>query len=455
MKLENEKKYGVIAFLPLIIFLVLYIGSGLVFTYLGVEGAFKKFPRHVALMIGIVSAMFMNKGMKLDKKIEIFSENAGNSGVILIGLIYLLAGGFQGAAKAMGGVESVVNLGLTFIPATFLVPGIFIMASLISTAIGTSMGTVAAMAPIAIGVAQAANLNIPLTCSAVIGGAYFGDNLSMISDTTISAAKGVGSEMKDKFKMNFLIALPAAIVACVLYGIFGGEGVIEGEKTYEIIRVIPYIVVLIAALKGFNVAGVLFVGIVMTGVIGFYEGTIDFFQWVNAIGNGMSGMFSITIVAILISGLIGLIKYYGGVDWLVNSLTAKMNQRRDAEYGIGLLSGLLSAALVNNTIAIIISAPIAKEIGKKYNIAPKRLASLIDIFACAFLALTPYDGGLLIITGLVDISPLAVLKYSFYIFALIIATCATIQFGLLRTKEEKENITTNTEEIEESEEVIA
>ncbi|WP_297407552.1 Na+/H+ antiporter NhaC family protein [uncultured Cetobacterium sp.] len=425
------------AFLPLFVFLALYIGSGLIFTFLGAEGAFNKFPRHVALLIGIVVAMIMNRGMKLDKKIDIFTENAGNSGVILIGLIYLLAGGFQGAAKAMGGVESVVNLGLTYIPSTFLIPGIFIMAAIIATSIGTSMGTVAAMAPIAIAVAQTANLNIALSCSAVIGGAYFGDNLSMISDTTISAAKGVGSDMKDKFKMNFFIALPAAILAIIIYGIMGGQGTITGVKSSELIRVIPYIVVLFTALMGFNVSGVLFIGILMTGIIGMFEGTINFFQWVQAIGDGMSGMFSITIIAILISGLIGLIKYYGGIDWLVSILTSKMNQRKDAEYGIGLLSGLLSAALVNNTLAIIITAPIAKEIGKKYSIAPKRLASLIDIFACAFLALTPYDGGMLIITGLIDISPLEVLKYSFYIYLLIIVTCITIQFGLLQTKNEK------------------
>lgn len=434
---NQERKYGAIAFLPLFIFLVLYIGSGMFFTFLGAEGAFKKFPRHVALLIGIVVALLMNREMKLDKKIEIFSENAGNAGVILIGLIYLLAGGFQGAAKAMGGVESVVNMGLTFIPSSVLVPGIFLISCFISTAIGTSMGTIAAMAPIALGVAEAAGLNVPLTASAVIGGAYFGDNLSMISDTTISAAQGVGSEMKDKFKMNFFIALPAAIVACILYGVLGGVAPIEGEHTFYITRVIPYIVVLISALLGFNVSGVLFLGIAMTGAIGLVEGKITFLEWVGAIGEGMADMFSITIVAILISGLIGLIKYYGGVDWLVESITKKMKERKDAEYGIGLLSGILSAALVNNTIAIIISAPIAKEIGEKYTIAPKRLASLIDIFACAFLALTPYDGGMLIITGLVDVSPISVLKYSFYIFALIIATCITIQFGLMRTKEEK------------------
>ncbi|MGL4910290.1 MAG: Na+/H+ antiporter NhaC family protein [Cetobacterium sp.] len=437
MRIKKDKKYGAIAFLPLIIFLTIYIGSGLTFTYLGVEGAFKKFPRHVALMIGIISAFIMNKGMKLDEKIEIFSKSAGSSGVILISLIYLLAGGFQGAAKAMGGVDSIVNLGLTFIPSTFLVPGIFLVTSLISTAIGTSMGTVAAMAPIAIAFSQSANLNLGLASSAVIGGAYFGDNLSMISDTTISAAKGVGSQMNDKFKMNFLIALPAAIITFFIYYFLGGSVEVYGEKHFDLIKIIPYIVVLISALIGFNVAGVLFIGILMTGVVGFLDGSINFFEWVGAIGDGMSSMFSITIIAILISGLIGLIKYYGGIDWLVNTLTSKMNQRRDAEYGISLLSGLLSAALVNNTIAIIISAPIAKEIGNKYNIAPKRLASLIDIFACSFLALTPYDGGVLIITGLVDISPFAILKYSFYIFALLITTCFTIQFGLLRTKDEK------------------
>ena len=337
----------------------------------------------------------------------------------------------------MGGVESVVNLGITFIPSIALVPGVFLISCFISLAIGTSMGTVAAMAPIAIGVAEAAQLNIPLTAAAVIGGAYFGDNLSIISDTTISAAKGVGSEMKDKFKMNFLIALPAAIFAAIMYGIMGGEGNIVGEHSFHILRVLPYLVVLMIALTGFNVSVVLVLGIAMTGVIGFLEGTVNFFTWIEAIGEGMSDTFSITIVAILISGLIGLIKYYGGIDWIVNILSSKMSDRKSAEYGIGLLSGILSAALVNNTIAIIISAPLAKEIGKKYRIAPKRLASLIDIFACAFIALTPYDGGMLMITALVDVSPLEVLQYSFYMFALIIVTCITIQFGLLRTEEER------------------
>ena len=277
------------------------------------------------------------------------------------------------------------------------------------------MGTIAAMAPIAINVAQGAHLNVAVVGAAVIGGSYFGDNLSMISDTTISAAEGCGSEMKDKFKMNFFIALPAAIVAIILYSIFGGvgSGAIEAGS-YNIIEVLPYFIVLIAALMGVNVAVVLFVGI---------------------LGSGMSDMFSISIVAILVSGIIGLVREYGGVEWLVGTISSKIKNRRGAEYGIGLMSGILSAAMVNNTIAIIVTCPIAKEIGEKYKIAPKRLASLVDIFACAFIALMPHDGGMLMITALADVSPLNVLKYSFYMFGLIIATCVTIQFGLM----DKEN----------------
>lgn len=430
MILKNGKNYGLLSFLPLIIFLAIYIGSGLIFTYLGVDGAFKKFPRHVALLIAIASAMVINKDINIDKKMLIFSKGAGNPGVIMIGLIYLLAGGFQEAAKLTGGVESIVNLGLAFIPEHFLVPGVFLITSVISTAIGTSTGTIAAMAPIAISISQVTNINTALISSAVIGGAYFGDNLSIISDTTIAAAKGVGSDMKDKFKTNFFIALPAAILATILYWVFSGETVIIDEiKPYSIVSIIPYIVVLFSALLGFNVVSVLFVGILMTGVIGLITSNITFFDWIAAVGNGMSNMFSITIVALLISGLISVIKYYGGINWIINILSKKIEQKKDAEYGLGLMAGLLSAALVNNTVAIIITAPIAKDISKKYQIEAKRIASIIDIFACAFLALTPYDGGMLIITGLSNVSPLEVLKYSFYIFSLLGITLLNIHFN--------------------------
>ena len=436
--MENQKKLGPIAFLPLIVFLLLYVGCGITFTLMGAESPFGQFPRHVALLAGVAVALMLAPDVKVGKKLDLFCESMGNSGVMMIILIYLMAGGFQGAAAAMGGKDSVINLALHFIPASLLIPGVFLMCCFISTAIGTSMGTIAAMAPVAIGVAQGAGLNAAIVGAAVIGGAMFGDNLSMISDTTISAAQGCGSEMKDKFRMNFFMALPAAIVAIIIYGVLGSSGAGSVEAGgYNIIQVLPYIVVLITALMGINVAVVLFVGILMTGVIGIAMGTVGFFEWVQAIGGGMSDMFSISIVAALISGIIGLVRYYGGVEWVVNAITSRIKNRRGAEYGIGLLSGVLSAALVNNTIGIIVTCPLAKEIGGKYGIAPKRLASLVDIFACAFLSLMPHDGGILIVTELAGCTPLDVLPYSFYMFALIIFTCVTIQMGLLRTPEEK------------------
>lgn len=439
VKAKGNLQLGGAAFLPLIVFLVLYVGSGLVFTMAGAEDAFSQFPRQVALLAGIAVALALAPSIKLSEKTEVFCQNMGNSGVMMIIMIYLMAGGFQGAAAAMGGKESVVNLSLHFIPVQFLIPGVFLLCCFISTAIGTSMGTIAAMAPVAIGVARGAGLDLAVVGAAVIGGAYFGDNLSMISDTTISAAQGCGSEMKDKFRMNFFIALPAALAAILIYGVVGGQGsgVIE-SGAYNVIQILPYLVVLVAALAGVPVVLVLFIGIAMTGVIGLAQGTVGFFEWVQAIGTGMSDMFSISIVAALISGIIGLVRLYGGVDWLVNAIVSRIKSRKGAEYGIGLMSGVLSAALVNNTIGIIVTCPMAKEIGAKYKIAPKRLASLVDIFACAFLALTPHDGGMLMITAMAGVSPIAVLKHSYYMFFLIIAVCVTIQFGLLRTREEKE-----------------
>jgi Na+/H+ antiporter NhaC len=291
------------------------------------------------------------------------------------------------------------------------------------------------MAPVAIGVAQGAGLNLAAVCAAVICGSYFGDNLSMISDTTIAAAEGCGSKMKDKFRMNFSIALPAALVSLVLYYLVSGQvnGAIQ-VGDYNFLQIVPYIFVLVLALMGVNVALVLFGGILMTGIIGISQGTVDIFTWAKGLGSGMEDMFSISIVAILVSGIIALVRYYGGVEWMVAQITRRIHGRKGAEYGIGLLSGILSAAMVNNTIAIIVTCPIAKVVGGKYNIAPKRLASLVDIFACSFLCIMPHDGGMLIVTQLAGTSPLDVMQYCYYIFALLIATCITIQFGTHENK---------------------
>ena len=432
--LMENKKLGALAFLPLIVFLGTYIGCGIVFSVMGAESPFGYFPRHVALLVGIASALILAPGVKISEKVDVLTENMGRSGVMMIVLIYLMASGFQGAAAAIGGKTSVINLCLHYIPVKLLVPGVFMMCCFISTAIGTSMGTMAAMAPVALGVAEGAGLNPAIVCAAVIGGSYFGDNLSMISDTTIAAAEGCGSEMRDKFRMNFFIAFPAAVLSLIFYGFIGGAGSGSIEVgAFDLFQIAPYIVVLVTALMGINVAVVLFIGILMTFIVGLLQGNVAL-DIAMAVGDGMADMFSISIVAILVSGIIGLVREYGGVEWLVGAISSKIKSRRGAEYGIGLMSGILSAAMVNNTIAIIVTCPIAKEIGEKYKIAPKRLASLVDIFACAFIALMPHDGGMLMITALADVSPLNVLKYSFYMFGLIIATCVTIQFGLMDKK---------------------
>ena len=436
---DEKKSLGGLAFLPLLVFLVLYIGTGVILSIMGAEKTFGAFPRHVALLVGFAVAMFLQPGDSIQKKTDLFCKHMGNEGVMQVILIYLLASGFQGAAATMGGKESVVNLALHFIPVKLLIPGVFLMCCLISTAIGTSMGTIAAMGPVALSVAQGAGLSTAVTAAAVIGGSYFGDNLSMISDTTISAAKGCGSEMRDKFKMNFWIALPAAVAAIVLYTLIGGGGSGEVEAgAFNVLKVLPYILVLITALAGMNVTSVLLLGIAVTGVIGFATGSCGFLEWIQGIGDGMSDMFSISIAAALISGTVGLAREYGGIEWFVEKIRARIRNRRSAEYGIGLLSGVLSAALVNNTLAIIVSCPIANELGEEYHIAPKRLASLVDIFACGFMMLIPHDGGIMMLTALSGDSPFTVLRYSFYPVALLIATIVTIQFGLLRTKEEKE-----------------
>ncbi len=435
---DGKKSLGGLAFLPLIVFLALYIGTGIILTVMGAENTFGAFPRHVALLVGFAVAMILQPGTSIQEKTDLFCQHMGNAGVMQVILIYLLASGFQGAAATMGGKESVVNLALHFIPVKLLIPGVFLMCCLISTAIGTSMGTIAAMGPVALSVAQGAGLSTAITAAAVIGGSYFGDNLSMISDTTISAAKGCGSEMRDKFKMNFWIALPAAVAAVVLYAVIGGggSGTVEAGA-YNVLKVLPYLLVLVTALVGVNVTSVLLIGILSTGVIGFALGSCGFLEWIQGIGGGMADMFSISIAAALISGTVGLAREYGGIEWFVTKIRARIKNRRSAEYGIGLLSGVLSAALVNNTLAIIVSCPIANELGEEYHIAPKRLASLVDIFACGFMMLIPHDGGIMMLTAMSGDSPFTVLKYSFYPVALLIATIVTIQMGLMRTKEEK------------------
>ena len=441
---RSKKNYGALSFLPIIIFLGLYVGCGVYFTIQGVESPFSRMSRYVAVLIAIcIAFLFYDRKTSLDEKVEIYTEGAGKSGVMLLGIIVLMTGAFSEGASVIGGKASMVNIGLTLIPSHFLIPGIFIVTCIISTCIGTSMGTQVAMIPVAVAIAQGAGLNVAMAGAATIAGAYFGDNLSIISDTTICATKGVGADMTDKFKMNFLIALPAAILTIILYWILSKSAVINTELKnldYSILTVLPYITVLVTAIMGFNIVLVLTVGITMTGIIGISMGTVGFFEWVMALSRGMEDMFFLAIFSSLVSGLIELIKYYGGLEWLVEALKTKIKGRKSCEYFISLISMTISGTTLNNPVAIIITAPIAKELGNKYKIAPKRLASLLDIFSCAILGLVPHDSSVLLLSQYGNVSYIEMIHYAFYPILLMIFSIITIQFGLLRTKEEKESI---------------
>lgn len=432
-----KSDYGFLAFVPLIIFLALYLGGGIIFTIMGAESPFSQIPRHAALLIGVIVAFFMDRSRKFDDKLEIFSTSAGDKGVLSMVMIFLLAGAFAGVAKGMGGVDSVVNLGLTFIPQKFIIAGLFIISCFISTATGTSTGAITAMAPIAIGIAEKTGALPQLALAASLGGAMFGDNLSVISDTTIAATKGVGAEMKDKFRMNLLIALPAAILTVVLYCVIGTSGSLDQELSYNILRVLPYLAVLGAAVAGVNVYIVLIGGMFFAGIAGFATGSMTPLSFIQSVASGMEGMFNVSIMALLIRGLIGLITAYGGIERLVNAIVSNIKSRRSAELSIAALVSILNFSVVNNTIAIIIAAPIAKQIGEDYHIAPKRTASLLDIFSCVVQVIAPHAGGMLMITSMVAISPVDVLTFSFYPVLLGIAAFITILFGLMRTPEEK------------------
>lgn len=434
----SKKQYGFLAFLPLIVFLVIFLGSGIFFSVRGAERPFGQIPILSAILIGIVVALAMNPKASFDEKLDAFSKGVSEGGVMMMILIFMFAGAFSSVSKTIGGVDSVVNLCLSLIPHRFLVPGIFIIGILISTATGTCTGTVVAIAPIAYGIAESASINPALAMGAVLGGAMFGDNMSVISDTTIAATKGVGAEMKDKFRMNFLIALPAAIAAIIAFAFAGGStNASLGELEYSIIKVVPYIAVLICAIAGVNVMIVLIGGVVLSGIIGFITGSLTFPGFMQAVSSGMTGMVEIAFLTLFVRGIIGIVQMNGGIDWLVNAISGRIKTRKGAEYSIAALVAALSFSLLDNTVAIITAAPIAKTIGDQYHIAPKRMASLLDIFACVALCVAPHTSMIVLLSTTAGVSPVNILQHAYYQIFLAIAAIITIQFGLMRTKEEK------------------
>lgn len=407
---KSEKQGSIVALSPLFVFIFLFIGTG-IFT-----GDFSNMPLTVAVIISATYAMFLNRKESLAKKVEVFTKSAGHSNIILMVVIFVLAGAFAGVAKGMGAVESTVNLGLSLVPGNLLMVGLFLVGCFISVAMGTSMGTVVALAPIGLGIADETGIPVALALATVVGGAMFGDNLSMISDTTIAAVRTQNTKMKDKFKVNFFIVLPGAILTAIILGVItsGYELSLTGDHPYDVVKVLPYLVVLIAALVGVDVLIVLLGGTVFAGVIGLINGSYTFTSFVQTAAKGIISMEDIAMIAILIGGLIGLIQHYGGIDYILHSIMSKIKTKRGAEFGIAALVSAVDIATVNNTISIIMTGPLAKIIADEYEIDPRKSASILDIFSSAWQGFLPYGGQMLAAAGIAGISPVSLMPYSFY-----------------------------------------
>lgn len=426
------KKGKFSALLPLIIFVSIYLGTSLVM---------KDFYSVSVLVPGIIAVLFgifTNRKRGLEKNIEIFCKGAGNSNIILMCLIFILAGAFAEVAKNMGAVESTVNLGLTILPKNILVAGIFIISSFIAISLGTSMGTIAAIVPIAMGISDKTNIALPLIVGAVVGGAMFGDNLSMISDTTIAATKTQGCEMKDKFKINFKVILPAAILVIVIYTFLGsGANTSVGQYDYNFIKIIPYLGILIAALMGANVIAILSGGIVLAGAIGFFTGYLDLKTFFTSISTGIGGMSELILISIIIGGIVEIIKENGGIDYVLNLVTKRINGKKGAEFGIGLLVSLVDACTANNTIAIVTVGPLAKDISDEYNLDSKRIAGILDMFSCAVQGIIPYGAQLMSAAALTGLSSFEIMKFLFYPYLMGISAIAFIVFFQKKESAEK------------------
>lgn len=419
------------ALLPFVVFIVLFIGTGVI------SGDFTAMPLNVAVLIACIIAFLMNRKETLATKVEIFTKGAGNSNVMLMVVIFVLAGAFSSVAKGMGAVDSTVNLGLSFLPPSLLIVGLFIIGCFISLSMGTSMGTVVALAPIGVGIAESTDIPMALAMATVVGGAMFGDNLSIISDTTIAAVRTQGVEMRDKFKVNFFIVLPAAIVTAIILFVLTSGSTTDVAKAgdYSFTEVLPYLIVLVMALAGLNVMLVLVIGILLSGIIGFVNGSYDFLSFIKTIGEGMIGMEDIAIIAILISGLVALIQHHGGLQYLLDTVTKRVKTKKGAEVGIASLVSVVDIATVNNTIAILMAGPLAKTIADKYKVDPRKSASLLDIFASVWQGLLPYSPQLLAAAGVAGISTVGMWQaYSFYPILMGITAFIAIFIGYPKLK---------------------
>lgn len=428
----TQKK--LLSLLPLGIFLALFLGTGIYFHFKGVDFAFYQLPSPIAAVVGIVVAFFIGKD-RFEEKMNTFINGVGDSNIIIMCMIYLLAGGFSAVTKAMGGVDSVVNFGLDFIPPALILPGLFIIASFVSTAMGTSMGTIAAVAPIAVDIALKADLPLAIAIAAVVGGAMFGDDLSMISDTTIAATRTQNCSLKDKFITNFKIALPAAIITIVVMIVLGVKGTIPSGLEYNVLNIIPYLIVLILALLGINVFAVLILGTLIAGGIGLMYGKFSLLSFSKTIYEGFGSMQEIFILSMLIGGLAAMLAKSGGLDYLINLISSKIKSKKEAELKIAALVSIADICTANNTVAIVITGPMAKTIADKHGVEPRQSASILAIFSCVWQGVIPYGAQLLLAGSIAKISPIEIMPHLYYPYILGIIMLAAIVFNFTTTKQ--------------------
>jgi len=408
--MNQEKKGRAIALLPIGVFLVIFIGAGVLFH------DFYTMPAIVGFLIALIVAFLQNKRLRFADKLTIVSKGIGEENIVTMCLIFLAAGAFSGTIQAAGGVESTVNLGLSIMPSSIAVVGLFIIGCFISVSMGTSVVTINAMTPIGVGIAEKTGIAMPICVGAVVCGAMFGDNLSMISDTTIAAVRTQGCEMKDKFKENFLIVLPAAIITAVLFFFMarGNAGDIQGNLEYDIIKVIPYLVVLIGALIGINVFVILIAGTVLAAIVGVGTGAFAIGELFQKMGAGVTSMYDITVISIIVAAIVALVKEYGGIEFILKLIKKNINGPKGGEFGISVLALLVDCCTANNTVAIVMAGPIAKEISDEFGVSAKRSASLLDIFASVGQGMIPYGAQLLTAASLSALSPVQIMPYLFY-----------------------------------------
>ncbi len=420
--METKKKSSGLALLPFAVFIVIYLGAGMILQSRGVEMAFYQFPAVVAMFIAVLIAFAMNYKAGINENFKVFARGAASEDIMNMLMIFLLAGAFSAVAKAMGGVEATVNFGVSIIPASLITAGMFIIAAFLGTATGTSMGTIGALVPIALGMVDKAGLSLPLVMAACVSGAMFGDNLSMISDTTIAATRTQNVELKDKFRTNFWIAFPAAIVTIVLLVIFGRPETAKAIEAsgYDIVKVLPYLLVLILALIGVNVFLVLTIGIFSAGIIGMAYGDLTFLSFAGEIWAGFQGMIEVFLLSMFIGGTAEMVKHYGGLNWLIEKMSGMIKGKKSAQVGMSALALLTDMATANNTIAIIVDGPMAKEISAEYGVDPRKTASILDIFTCIMQGLIPYGAQFLLVASLSEgrVSPGDVIPNNWYLFLL-------------------------------------